>query len=269
MTLMAILTHGSDTRLAPTLAPIVKATDGTVRTALQRIAGAGFGAVQLDATLAGARPRDLDGRARRDFAATVARAGLGAAGLDLFIPRKHFADASHVDRAMTALLAAVELAADLGRLPLSVALPVHDMSDDTRDAVAEAADGHSVPIAVHAEDQFDDLLAWLDEVDQPTLGPALNPATVLASGGDPADAANRLSKQLLVARLCDWTDTGDAGGAMTVVGQGDLDVIPYRLSVDMCATRRGPVVLDLRRLDAPLAAAEHALQTWDSASFTI
>ena len=44
-----------------------------------------------------------------------------ASGLDLWLPADHLTQAEHVDRAVGAMLDAVELAGSLGRLPLSLA----------------------------------------------------------------------------------------------------------------------------------------------------
>ena len=159
---MPILTHGSDLRLAPTLRPLVVATDGTVRAALDQVRKLGFPAVQLDATLAGIRPRELSPRARKDLAALFARNDVQIAGIDLFLPRAHYVDAQHLDRAVAATIGAIELAADLGRVTVSLSLPVSDLKDDVKSALVEAADGHGVRLAVHAEDQPDELIKWLD-----------------------------------------------------------------------------------------------------------
>lgn len=88
----------------------------TFRASLDLAVAIGFRAVQLDATAAGLRPRDLDRSARRDLAATLRRAELTCAGIDLLIPPQHFTDPTHADRAAEALFAAIDLAADLGTL---------------------------------------------------------------------------------------------------------------------------------------------------------
>ena len=124
---VAILTHGSNLTLAPTIRPVVKQTDGTVRMALERLSAAGFQSVQLDATMAGLRPRDLDIRARKDLLGLLGRRSLTLAGVDLFIPRRHFMEPENLDRALSAALAGIELAADLGRVPVSLSLPVKGM----------------------------------------------------------------------------------------------------------------------------------------------
>ncbi len=272
---MAILTHGSDLTLAPTIRPVVKQTDGTVQTALTRLAEGGFRAVQLDATLPGVRPRDLDVRARKDLAALLTRRGLRLAGLDCFVPRKHFVQPENADRAMAALLATIELAADLGRVPVSLALPVANLAEDMRKAIVEAADGHGIRLAVHAEDSIDDLLQWTDTTDQPALGIGLDPASALVQGREPAALVHRLRSRLAVARLSDVAGSRasgeseiDTSGLRSTIGEGDLDVIAYRIALDLAGGRTGPVVLDLRGMENPLAAAAQAKIVWEKAAFT-
>lgn len=263
---MAILTHGSDLSLAPTATPVIAQTDGTLRTALGRLAGARFTAVQIDATLAGLRPRELNTRARKDLLALIARHGMRLAGIDLFLPRRHYLDSAYIDRAMAATLAAIELAADLGRVPLSLALPVAGMTEDARGALVEAADGHSVSLAVHGEGQWEALSQWVEAVDLPALGMAIDPATLLAQQVDPVALIHQHAKRLRVARLSD--QAANSVGRCDV-GQGDLDVSAYRIAVDLATARLGPVVLDLRGLANPLAAASVARDAWEGAAFSV
>jgi sugar phosphate isomerase/epimerase len=279
---MAILTHGSDLSLAPTIRPIVKQTDGTVKTALTKLSEAGFRAVQLDATLPGIRPRELSQRDRRDLVSVTMRQSMTIGGIDLFIPRKHYRDPANIDRAMAATIATIELAADLGRVPVSLSLPVKAMAEDTRKLLIESADGRGVTLAIHAEDQLDALLAWVELVDMHCVGIAIDPTAILAQSKDPCSTVHKLSKKIRVARLADvsGTDVEPAGedddepaaslpGVRSDLGEGDLDVVGYRLAVDLCAGRTGPVVLDLRGLENPLASAKRALQVWKKAAFTV
>jgi sugar phosphate isomerase/epimerase len=261
---MAILTHGSDLSLSPTLGPIVRATDGTVKTAFTRIAEAGFHSVQLDATLSGIRPRDLDATGRRDLSASARRSSLQIGGIDLLIPRSHYADPQHTDRAIEATLAAIRFAGELGRLPLSVNLPIDGLSDDVTEALLTAADAQGVVLVVHAEDQIAALRVWLAETDTQVAGIGLDPANLLGGRSDPAALAQSLAKSVVGARLSD-NRQGLADGSRCPVGTGDLDVMGYRIGIDLAPHRRGPVVLDLRGLSDPLAAAATAQQTWDDA----
>jgi sugar phosphate isomerase/epimerase len=272
---MAILTHGSDLGLAPTIRPVVMQSDGTVQTALDHLAKARFRSVQLDATLAGIRPRDLDARSRKDLAALMMRRGLTLAGLDLFLPRRHYAESENLDRAMTATLAAISLAADLGRVPLSMSLPVTTMADDSKQALVEAADAHGIRLAIHAEDALDELVKWMEAVDLPALGAGLDPAAALVHSLDPAAVVHGLKRRLAVARLSDAsgtsvasTDGAGAAGLRSGVGAGDLDIVGYRVALDLAPGRAGPVVLDLRGMENPLAAAALAKEAWEKAAFT-
>lgn len=269
---MAILTHGSDLTLAPTIGPLLPSGGGTVRGALDKLSAAEFHSVQLSAAIPGIRPRDLDKRARRDLIAMLTRQSFRLAGLDLFIPRAHFLDTAQVDRAAGAVVAAIELAADLGRVPLSVALPMVGLSDDVKHALVQAADGHGVCLAVHAEDQSKELLDWLAAVDLPALGAAIDPAVMLAAGADPVALAQRLGPRLRVARLSDAVSGSDlaseTGSSRCVLGKGELDVIPYRVALDLAQGRLGPVVLELRGLPQPISAAAEANRQWSNAAFT-
>ncbi|MFP4146042.1 MAG: sugar phosphate isomerase/epimerase family protein [Phycisphaeraceae bacterium] len=266
---MAILTHGSDLSLSPTLAPLVRQAGGTVRAALGHLDRAKFTGVQLDAALAGIRPRELSARARKDLVALFARQGLRPTGIDLFIPRKHYLDPARLDRAMTATLDAITFAADLGKLPLSLALPVAKLPGDLRHTLVEAADGVGIRLAVHAEDQLDALEKWIHEVDLPALGAAIDPAPLLARGEDPAAVLGRFGKRLTIARLSDVQLGGEAESVRGPVGEGELDVTAYRIAADIARGRTGPVVLDLRGLTAPLHAAVQARQAWEDAAFTL
>ena len=258
--------HGRDMSLAPTIAPVVRQTDQTVRGALGALQQCGFDAVQLDALLAGIRPRDLGQRARKDLVALLSRSSMRLAGLDMFLPRAHFVDADKVDHAMEAALAGIQLAADLGRVPLSIALPVEELDDDVQNALIAAADGCGVRLAVHVEDQPDALTAWAAAVDLPQLGGAIDPAAVLARSRDPVELVGQLGRRLTVARLDDFSR---ADALRCPAGGGDLDVTAYRIALDLAESRTGPVVLDLRGLDQALHAAAQSKYAWDRAAFTI
>lgn len=103
-------------RLAAALAGL----PGSVPGRLDRLHALGFAAVQLDAAAAGMRPRELGPTARRDLLARLRRRSLRPVGLDLWIPAMHLREPSTVDRASDAMHATIALAADLGRLDVSV-----------------------------------------------------------------------------------------------------------------------------------------------------
>lgn len=263
------MTHGSDLRLAPSLGPVVRQTGASVRRVVARFAAGGFSAVQLDAALRGLRPREMSASARNDLRGVLRRAGLEVAGLDLFIPRKHYLQVDRVDQAISATIEAITLAADLGRVPVSLTLPIDGMAEDLVKAVISAADAVGTAVAVHGQGRIDQLRSWLEQMDCPLLGAAVDPAALLAAGHDPPGKVQQLGKKLLVARLSDLQPGEDeaAGGVRCVPGQGQLDLMRYRVACDLAPNRRGPVVLDLQSLPEPITAAEAARQAWEEAGF--
>lgn len=263
---MVILSHGSDLTLAPTITPLVTGSGGGVRKAMSMLAAEGFHAVQLDAALLGIRPRELSRTGRRDLTTAAARAGIRLAGIDLFVPRKHLISEEHVDRAVSAIVDAVGLAGDLGRIPLSLLLPLDEGAEEAVSAIFEAADGHGVPLAIHAERDMEHASQALGRLNYEGVGLGLDPATLLLQGSDAVDAAQKHGTRLTSARL---SDADRDVGQRTVVGRGDLDVSGYRISVDLATRRVGPVVLDLRSLQDPLAALRQGGKAWEDAAFSL
>lgn len=265
---MPTLTHGSDLRLAPTLGPIADALAGSPRTALAKVAELGFGAVQLDATLSGMRPRELDQGARRDLAVVLRRQGLAVAGVDFFIPPDHYHDPEHLDRASDAARAACSLAADLGRVPLCVGLPTAKADAGVVDALLNAADQAGVPLVVHDEANLDALPGWLKQHARHLVVAGIDPAALLFNRADPTKAVASLGATPLFARLSD-AKQGSADTARVTLGSGGLDVTAYRVVVDLAPQRLGPVVLDLRSLASPLAAATTAGKVWERSAMKL
>jgi len=266
--MMAELTHGTDLSLSPTLGPLVRELGTNVRQAVDRVAAMGFGSLQLDATLKGIRPRELSRSGRRDLHALIRRRGPLPAGLDCFIPAWHYTSLDHGERALAATLEAIELAADLGRLPVSLTLPATELAGETARTIVDAADRYDIRLAVHDGAHLDALIQWIDGVDHSGLGAGLDPAEVLATEGDPTQAAQRLAGRLTLARLGDL-ERGTVDSGRCAVGDGQLDVATYRVSVDLAEKRIGPVVVELRGLHAPLAAARRAGEVWINAAFNV
>ncbi len=262
--MMSIDLSTSEMTLSPTLGPMVRlGVEGvrTVRAAAAFIAQAGFRWVQLDATLAGIRPRELSPRARQDLLALFTRNGLRPSGIDLFLPRKHWLDTATLDRAVTTALGAIELAADMGRVPVSMSLPMAGLGEDVRSALVTAAEARGVGLAVHAEDQLEELAKWVNATDLSALGIGLDPAALLTQGLKPDQVVHQHSARLTMGRLADVTEA--AGGLRCAVGQGELDVLRYRIALDLAKARHGPVVLDLRGLETPQQAMIIGKQLWE------
>lgn len=263
---MPTLSHGSDLRLAPTIRPIVVHAAGSPRRALQLIAECGFAAVQLDATLPGIRPRELDISARRDLAATAMRAGLMIAGIDFLIPAEHYSDPANSDRAADAANAACSLAADLGRCPVTLNLPTTEAEPALIHTLIQSADALGVPLVIASEGS-EQAAAWIAQHSGAQLALAIDPAASLITRRDPVQQAQTHAAVLGVARLSD-AKRGQSD-SRTSVGHGDLDLLAYRVAVDLAKPRYGPVVLDLRGLPGAIDAAKAGKTAWDNAAVNL
>jgi sugar phosphate isomerase/epimerase len=247
--------------LAVTIAPIAKQV-GSVQRAIESVRNTGVGGVQLSASLPGIRPRDLDGRARRDVLALLARQGLTLAGVDLMIPHGDYLKPATQDRAFEAMLAAMELAYDWGKVTLSTTMPVGQMPADLVRELLVAADARGITLAVHAEHDLEGLEQFLKTYDQPSLGAAIDPAALLAEGHEPEDVVGRFADRLVLARLDDHAQTSvTSSGGRVPVGGGALDVAAYRAALSI-ARRLKSIVIELRDLPDPLAGAAAARSEW-------
>lgn len=264
-TAMPNLMHGSDLRLAPTLSPACQALSINVRQCLSKIAELGFSAVQIDATLPSLRPRELDITARRDLLATIRREGLSLAGVDFFIPAEHYSTPEHVDRAVHSATLACVLAGDLDRVPLSLNLPLQNADPAILQTLFEQADINGISVAIHDETQIEQLMQWQLREAPPHAGAGLDPAALLIRGKDPVKTTQQLAGSLRIARLSD-ASTGQSDGTRQIVGTGSLDIMTYRLSIDLAPQRIGPVVLDLRGLRSPIQAMQAANKAWQKAA---
>ncbi len=164
--------------LAPTLAPLGEQP----RAALARLSRLGFRHVQLGASQPGLRPRELDRSARRDLAATLRRHEVSASGVDLWVPTSHFFEPARADRAVAAVLEAIEMAGSLGRCPVSLNLPAAEAcagQGPVVETITECAASHGVGIADHTVP----VGQWAQ------LGVGIDPAAWLSQDEDPAPRA--------------------------------------------------------------------------------
>jgi sugar phosphate isomerase/epimerase len=246
--------------LAPTLEPLLSGQDGTaIREALDRLHALRFRTVQLSATQAGLRPRDLDGSARRDLLATLRHRELAVAGLDLWIPPRHFLESSNADRAVHAVHQTIELAADLGRVPVSINMPAIDPTFGETSKVGEIAgalsahaDKFGVAIANHT--------APAPSIPGCSIGVGIDPAAWLAQGKDPAAAVLGHASQLVSVRLCDLLHTG----LRAPIGErrdGQLDLMQYRVAVIVAQYAR-PIVIDARQWIDPWVGVQQTRKAW-------
>ena len=225
--------------LAPTLSPLLAATDDAsdIRGGLTRLSSLGFRHVQLSATQSGLRPRDLDRSARRDLLATLRRHELDLSGLDCWIPASHFTDLSHQDRAIDAVRASIELAADLGRVPISLALPTEATDEPPstwRTDLISHAGRLGVSLADHAVPP--------SKRESAEIG--IDPAALLSHSLDPATTVHQSARRLAAARLSDLDQTG-LRCPLGANSDGRLDVLAYRVALTLAEFPR-PVVMDAR-----------------------
>lgn len=230
------------------------------RAAIEWAAKTGFHAVQLDAAAAGVRPRELDRSARRDLAALLRRVQLALSGLDLWIPPEHLVNPAKSERAMEAIVQAVDLAAELARLldhgeraVVSLVLPA-GMPDDARRQLGGHAESRGAHLADHAAPAAPAPSA-------PTIGPmgvGVDPAAILLAGQDPATTAARAGPALAAARLSDATMIGRTA---PLLAPGRLDLTAYLASVAVAGYTR-PLILDLRGLPEQAAVARAVRQRW-------
>lgn len=210
--------------------------------------------VQVDATAAGLRPRELDRSARRDLASVLRRAELSLSGVDAFVPLAHLSDPAHQDRAVHAIVAAIELCSELAMLGagggrvVSVTLP-KTAGADVLSVICAAAERAGVVIADHQ---------WpVVERDQPLIGVGIDPSAVVLGGGVPSEAPLKVGS-VAAARVSDLAAQGRVAPGS---GDGKMDLLAYRIALDACGFRSMPV-LDLRGLQDPEKAARGIVGEW-------
>jgi hypothetical protein len=193
------------TEALPPLAAAIEPLGANPRASIELACSMGYRAVQLSATQPGMRPRELDAGDRRGLRGMLSRLGAACGGVDLWIPPSHFADAAHVDRAMSALDGACGLAADLGRCVVCASFPM-ELGAEVWQAIAAAADRHGVRIADFAVRSGD--AASRADVPPELVGTGVDPAALIAAGIEPAMHAASLGRRVAAARIVDLLASG-------------------------------------------------------------
>ena len=94
----------------------------------------------------------------------------------------------------------------------------------------------------------------------------LDPAGVLAAGGDPVASVNEWGGRLAAARLDDVSPTG-MRIPPSVDGGGRLDLMGYKVALSLAAPSTvAGVVVDVRQCADPLSALQQARSAWESIS---
>jgi hypothetical protein len=251
--------------LAATVAPLVEqgaaGGDGAaLREAIAWMAGLGLRGVQFSAAFPATRPRDLDRSARRDLSATLARHELLCAGIDLFIPPAHFTDPALVTRAVDAILAAIGLAADLGRVPLTAPIPLEG-AQEIRAAAAESALRLGVALL--------EPVTSADARPAPPFLASVDTAAVLAAGGDPVATVAALGRALGGVRVVDLLRSG-LRGPILERGESRLDAHALRVALEIAEPAVGGEisvgrvipVLDARQWTSPREGVAASVSRW-------
>ncbi|MSR17941.1 MAG: sugar phosphate isomerase/epimerase [Phycisphaerales bacterium] len=209
----------------------------------------GYRAVQLGTGIPGLRPTELDRSARRGLRLECERRGIAIAGIDCFVPAERVADRATVDRAIGALERAVGLASDLGRVTVSISLPLEG-AEEVRVRLEEIAGRSGVPIADYGGAP-------------PTaiIGLGMDAAAVLGSGGDPAAQAARGGRSLTGVRLTDLSTAGIRTPPGESTG-GRLDMFALMAALAVGGFSGYPVA-DARHWVDPRLGLANTLQRWN------
>ena len=222
------------------------------------LAADGWQGVQLDVRVEGMRPHELGVSARRDLASLLRRRQLMLTGLDLWLPLEAFTDPAHQHRAVERTIECIDLAAELGRCPVSMMLPadVDDASKSILDAIVAAAADTGVRIA--------DFGSGVSQVSESSHahGLGLDPASLLASGMDPVSTVHAWGSRLVAARLIDLSPQG-MRIPPALGGDGRLDVMSYKVALGL-SNAIDAVVVDVRQCPEPLSGLQQARSAWES-----
>jgi hypothetical protein len=222
-----------------------------VRGLLEWAGDLGFESVAIDAANPETRPRLLDRSARRDLAAALRRSELSSAGVELWIPAAHLSDPARADHAAMALVAALELAAELAALTQGQPCLITTLRSEREEELSPVARSVLDLLVARATS----VGAEIAEAGWPAIpsdaasphGVALDPAAVIARGEDPVTALASLhgSGTLRAIRL---NDLGRAGRVPVADGSGRLDAEAYAITAAALNVRQ-PFVLDLAGID--------------------
>ena len=234
--------------------------DLPARRAIELASALGYRSVTLDATHPELRARTLDRSARRDLAAVLRRLELSIAGLDLWIPPSHFAEAAHADRAVGVVSETLAMARELASLGgSSEGAVVSVLVDPGADAsvaleLGALAEAAGASIADHARPPRDS--KWN------RYGVGIDPAGVMMAGEAMQDAVLAAGASLVCARLSDLsaagrTEPGSPGARLDRAGyEATLSVVGYER----------PVIVDLRQVPSAEEAAARLAPAGSSGS---
>lgn len=245
--------------LSVNITPLIPAGGAAIKRTIDQIANRDIHCIHLSAATKGLRPRELDKSARRDLLATLTRKSIMLSSIDLLIPNEHWNDNKQVDRALSSTISAIHLAADLGRVPLSINLPIDLITNEIKHELITAADGHSTPLAIHIADQSESLHPWLKNLDHPMIGASIDPAIQLQIKNDPVNILSNFANHLFLARLDDLAISGQRCN----IGSGRLDLLAYKIALGTLEKLKA-IVLELRELPDPTEGLNIGIELWEN-----
>ncbi|MEX0875911.1 MAG: hypothetical protein WD114_00490 [Phycisphaerales bacterium] len=234
--------------------------DRSPREVIDAIAALGVRGLALDAAAPGTRPRELGRSGRRDLAASLRRRELELTGLELWIPAEHFTDPAHAQRAVDAVIQALEMAGEMAplvggrsRAVVSVLLPT-DLEPEARLILGDSAQRVGATLADHR------LIVDDDDPRTPGIGIGIDPVFCLMDGRSPGKAVIQAGSDLASARL---SDASAMGRCPVGAKGGKLDLPAYAGA--LIVSEQAWVTLDLRDMHDPIKAAELARAAWRDA----
>ena len=242
--------------LGVTTAPL-----GDPHAAIDWVSSTGIRGVQWSATEAGMRPRDLGPSARRDIRALLVRREVVCSGVDAIVPESHLVDPRHAQRAIDAVVAACGLAADLGHVAVTVRLPAAATADGPFDGARSDAIATIVAAAERVGVRIADLGGG-QGVPWPPVGVAVDPAAVLADGGDPSAVVAAAGTRCEAIRVVDLLRDG-MRGPLGLQGAGRLDALSFRIAAE-AAGFAGLPVIDCRGWRDPAAGILSTARAWSA-----
>lgn len=249
-----------------------------LRAAIDLARKSGYRGLVLDATDPQTRPRDLDQSARREIGSLLRRHDLACAGVDVFVPVEHFTDAARVDRAVSAVIGAIELAGDLGggSRVVNVTLPEADALG-VRSAVQQHASRLGVRVADFSMSAGATGASAPSEPDGP-IGVGVDTAALLIAGHDPimrcaalagapgigggvASASRPRAAPLVCVRVIDVSRSLVGMRVAPGSADGKLDAPALAATLGSLGYA-GPAVVDLRGVRDQARAAVESPRAW-------
>lgn len=229
---------------------------GEPQAALEWLARMGFGAVQLSASQAGLRPRELDASARRGVRERLRRLELAPSGIDLWIPVEHFAAADTVSRAIDAFAATIAFAEFLGRIGVSCVLPAPESAPEARRSVIEEAARRGVRLADFAEGA---------KAEGP-VGAGVDQSRCRAASRSTVEAIACAGASLAAVRI----GSTSADGRSAPIEPGSMaafELAEIRLAIEVGGAHLTPVA-DARSWPDPPAGLASTIDAWRRAAST-